>query len=390
MQMTQINRIRGLRLALAAALAMSALDVSAVTVAPADRNDTVRVTRDRGTPLGDVVVFDGASGGYDTDNYVKWGSNAWTCASSTDTQTGACQTKTNGSEQAPSSVIRLSFKEEKTGATAVLNLAGSLAGTRHRDCNGNVIPTVVSTTRLAIHSAWFTSDSCNGESILSDGRILFVSIPAEELKKLPSGGIWKANLRLNERQWGLLYSPTVAVFKAAITLDITDKNNIQVYLPEFESAAPTVDLKLRSLDSGSRMAGTSTVDMCLYDGYNSQSTWFDVSASDGLTIDRRVNGQYSVLLDADRSGDEASRVDYNVSLSFAGRKITLPNNETVRLQGVNNSDGRSVSLPGIPIPVVCTPTPLTLETPEFATSSKRPGRYSNKLTITFTPSSASL
>ncbi|WP_321852730.1 CfaE/CblD family pilus tip adhesin, partial [Burkholderia diffusa] len=141
---------------------------------------------------------------------------------------------------------------------------------------------------------------------------------------------------------------------------------------------------------GSRMSGASNVDMCLYDGYNSQSTWLDVSASDGLTIDRRDKGQYSVLLDKDKSGAYESRIDYNVSLTYAGKKIALPNNETVRLQGVNNSAGRSVSLPGISVPVVCTPTPLTLETPEFQSVWKRPGKYSNKLTITFTPSSASL
>lgn len=130
--------------------------------------------------------------------------------------------------------------------------------------------------------------------------------------------------------------------------------------------------------------------MCLYDGYNAQSTWFDVSASDGLSIDRRNKGSYSVLLDKDRSGDYASRIDYNASLTYAGKKIALPNNETVRLQGVNNSAGRSVSLPGISVPVVCTPTPLALETPAVQSAFKRPGKYSNKLTITFTPSSASL
>ncbi|WP_311767452.1 CfaE/CblD family pilus tip adhesin [Burkholderia cepacia] len=42
------------------------------------------------------------------------------------------------------------------------------------------------------------------------------------------------------------------------------------------------------------------------------------------------------------------------------------------------------------MPVVCTPTPLTLETPEFQWVWKRPGTYSSKLTITFTPPSASL
>ncbi len=265
--------------------------------------------------------------------------------------------------------------------------------TRHLDCEGNVISGFRTLRRSPIQTAAYWDYRCDsGQTVSYDGKALSVTIPAEELKKIPTGGIWKANLLLNLRQWSDTGSnhAKIAVFKAAITLNVIDKNNIQIYLPEFTNATPVVDLKLRTLPNGSRLSGTSNVDMCLYDGYNSQSTWFDVTASDGLTIDRRDQGSYSVLLESDKSGAYASRVDYNVSLTYAGKKIVLPNNETVRLQGVNNSAGRTVSLPGISVPVICTPTPLTLETPEFQSVWKRPGKYSNKLTITFTPSSASL
>ncbi|MCA8352495.1 CfaE/CblD family pilus tip adhesin [Burkholderia cepacia] len=388
--MLLINRIRYREIVLAAMLGAISLDASAASEAPANRNDTVGATLDRGAPTADVMVFNGASGGYDTTNYAKWGRNSWTCQSSTATATGACATEPIWIVEGDSTSIRLSFKEETTGATAVLNLHGQNGYSRHLDCSGNAIPESVSVGRGPIEmaqSAVLTSCPTRGW----DGRKLFVKIPSAELKKLPSGGTWKANLQLNLRQWDVGgVNPKIATFKASIRLDVTDKNNIQVYLPEFTSATPTVDLKLRKLPNGSRMSGTSNVDMCLYDGYNSQSTWFDVSASDGLTVDRRDKGQYSVLLDKDKSSAYESRIDYNVSLTYAGKNIVLPNNETVRLQGVNNSAGRSVSLPGISVPVICTPTPLTLETPEFQSVWKRPGKYSNKLTITFTPSSASL
>ncbi|KIP17526.1 cblD like pilus biogenesis initiator family protein [Burkholderia sp. MSHR3999] len=374
---------------LAAALGAISLDASAAMEAPANRNDTVEATLDRGAPQGDVMIFNGASGGYDTADYLKWGRNTWTCQSTTTTTTGACATEPIWIVAGNSSTIRLSFKEEKTGATAVLNLHGENAYSRHVDCNGNAASETVSIARTPIEMAQSATVG-NCDAIGWDGRKLFVKIPVSELKNLPSGGTWKANLQLNLRIWGASSPPTLAVFKAAIKLNVTDKNNIQVYLPEFTNATPVVDLKLRTLPNGSRLSGTSNVDMCLYDGYNSQSTWFDVTASDGLTIDRRDKGSYSVLLESDKSGAYASRVDYNASLTYAGKKIVLPNNETVRLQGVNNSAGRTVSLPGIPVPVVCTPTPLTLETPEFQSVWKRPGKYSNKLTITFTPSSASL
>ncbi len=386
--MIRLNRNVCRALLLAAALGAASVDARAVMQAPASRNDTVEATRDRGAPLGDVVIFDDVSGGYDTSDYAKWSRNSWTCRSTTDTSTGACATQPAWQLGGGSTVIKLSFKEAKTGATAVLNLQGLAWSVFHRDCNNNLIQAhkgVQKAIEIATSSYWL---HCPG--IGSDGTVLSVTIPAAELKKLPSGGEWNANLALNLRAWERTTLPTLAVFEAAIKLNVTDKNNIQVYLPEFTTATPVVDLKLRTLPNGSRMAGTANVDMCLYDGYNSQSTWFDVSATDGLTIDRRDKGRYSVLLDADRSGAYASRVDYNVSLTYAGKKIDLRNNETVRLQGVNNSAGRSVSLPGISVPVVCTPTPLTLETPEFQSVWKRPGTYSNKLTIMFTPSSAGL
>ncbi|VWC75942.1 putative minor pilin and initiator [Burkholderia aenigmatica] len=389
--MIQISRISCRAIVLAAALGVLSLDAAAAMKLPADRNETVEATLDRGAPQGDVMVFSNASGGYDTAEPEKWGRNSWTCQSATATADGACPTEPIWVAAGNSTDIRLSFTEQQTGAKAVLTLQGESAYLRHVDCNGKASPEVTSIARTPVHMAQSaTVANCPTNSITWDGRSLFVKIPAEELKKLPSGGTWKANLRLNLRLWGASNVLTLATFRAAIKLNTTDKNNIQVYLPEFTNATPTVDLKLRKLPNGSRMAGTSNVDMCLYDGYNSQSTWFDVSASDGLTIDRRDKGQYSVLLASDKSGAYESRVDYTASLTYAGKKIVLPNNETVRLQGVNNSAGRSVSLPGISVPVVCTPTPLTLETPEFQSVWKRPGKYSNKLTITFTPSSASL
>ncbi|KVU28277.1 pilin protein [Burkholderia ubonensis] len=390
--MTRANKSHWRVIALAAALGAISVDASAALQAPANRNDTVEATLDRGTAQAAVKIFDKASGGYDTNDARKWGRNSWTCESATDSATGACPTDPVWTVSGDSTAIKLKFREEKTGATAVLNLEGVKHHTRHADCSGKEISEARSQSRFAVQAAILMGMGCSSSDRAFDGTAVTVTIPSEELKNIPTGGIWKANLLLNLRQWtdAGIPRPTIAVFKAAIKLNVTDKNNIQVYLPEFTNATPVVDLKLRTLPNGSRLSGTSNVDMCLYDGYNSQSTWFDVTASDGFTIDRRDKGSYSVLLESDKSGAYASRIDYNASLTYAGKKIALPNNETVRLQGVNNSAGRTVSLPGIPVPVVCTPTPLTLETPEFQSVWKRPGKYSNKLTITFTPSSASL
>lgn len=394
--MLEINRIRFTGIVLAAMVGAISLDASALMQQPAGRTDTVQATLDRGAPVvGDVIVFDRASGGYDTEDALKWGRNTWTCESLNDMTTGACPTEpVQGSAESGSSTdINLLFKEEKSGATAALTLKGSFKPTLHRTCSGSLAPGgITGTTVHSIEKVIAIALGNCPSHVYFDGRALYVTIPAAELKKLPSGGTWKANLRLNLRSWSdsIAPAPVLAVFRAEIKLDVTDKGNIQIYLPEFATATPVVDLKLRALPNGSRLSGTSNVDLCLYDGYSSQSTWFDISASDGLTVDRRDKGQYSVLLDTDKSGNYESRIDYALNLTYAGKKIALPNNEKVRLQGVNNSAGRLVSLPGISVPVVCTPTPLTLDTPEFQSVWKRPGKYSNKLTITFTPSSANL
>ncbi|WP_415750132.1 CfaE/CblD family pilus tip adhesin, partial [Burkholderia diffusa] len=202
--MLQINRIRCRALVLAAALGAIALDASAASEQPANRNETAEATLDRGAPQGDVMIFNSASGGYDTEDYNKWGRNSWTCQSATDTATGACATEPVWTVAGNSTTIRLTFKEEKTGATAVLNLTGENAYSRHVDCNGNAISEVVSNSRRPIEMAQAAAVTSCGTSTdkVWDGRKLFVKIPAAELKKLPSGGTWKANLQLNLRLWG--------------------------------------------------------------------------------------------------------------------------------------------------------------------------------------------
>ena len=395
MHMIRISRIRCRAIVLAAASSAITLDAIAARQEPVERHETVEATLDRGAAQGDVMIFNGASGGYDTADYKKWGRNVWTCVQDRSAMVGACPTEPAfHHSQGKSTQIRLLFKEEKAGATAVLNLHGESKLARHLDCNGKAIPEYVSQDPVPIENAAALWAGCKAD-IGWDERKLFVRIPAVELKKLPSGGTWTAKLLLVFRMkphgsWIQDPYSFRGVFSAAIRLKVTDKNNIQIYLPDFKSATPVVDLKLRTLSNGSRVSGTSSVDMCLYDGYNAQSTWFDVSASDGLTIDRRDKGSYSVLLDKDKSGADASRIDYKASLTYAGAEFELPNNETVRLKGVNNEAGRKVALPGIPVPVVCTPTPLTLKTPEVEVASKHPGKYSNKLTVKFTPSSVSL
>ena len=263
--MLQINRNRCRALVLAAALSAIALDASAASEQPANRNDTTEATLDRAAPQGDLMIFNRASGGYDASDLKKWGRSSWACQSATDTMTGACPTEPVWGMEGTSTRIRLSFKEERTGATGVVNLLGESAYSRHLDCNGNAAPEVVLNVRRPIEMAQ-SATVAGCDTIGWDGCKLFVKIPAAELKNLLSGGTWKANLQLNLRLWDTGTAAPIAVFKAAIKQNVTDKNNINVYLPEFTSATPTLNLKLRKLPNGSLMSCRSNVDMACTTG----------------------------------------------------------------------------------------------------------------------------
>ncbi|MBY4672338.1 pilin protein [Burkholderia multivorans] len=351
----------------------------AAIIPPMDRVDNVEKRFDRMEVDSDLIIWSRQVAAADSTNPTKWRTNAWICTSSTDNTFGRCTTTVRWGGPTGESPIDLRFVESNTKAEVVLHVMASKSLYNSEGDNPwNVWKQLT----------WQMGVATNIIGVEYDGVGINARIPSEQLKKIPSGGRWVATLKLRQMQW----SPAqqVSEFSANIVLNVTDKYGIQIYLPEFTNAAPQVDLRLRRILGRGSVSGVSAVDMCLYDGYNSQSTWFDVTVSDGMTVAGRNPGSYSVWREGDSSGEFSKRIDYNVSLAYGGQKIPLVNNQTVRLTGVNNSQGRSVSLPGISVPVICTPTLLTLETPEFPLVLKQPANYKGNLRITFSPSSANL
>lgn len=352
----------------------------AVLIPPQDKNITVPVHFDRPWSGGDINIWAWERGAADTSNPSAWGRSSYTCLSASNPATGACPTRAIWGAIYGTTSIILSFKERRSQAIVNLTLQGQLGrasfGTGGTSCKN---PEYVG----MLHSA-FHHPGCNvhGNLIPYETTAVNVIVPASELTKIPSGGIWTATLILREIQWR---NRPAATWTANITLDVTDRNNGAIYLPAFGRADPLVDLNLRtkplSTAPGGEVSGSTVIDTCLYDGYNANSAWLQVTLSDLLPPRNRSADIFSVTKTGTTGGNPRDRIDYRVTMNYNGKPITMENSKAITLNGVDSALIRPVTLPGFPVPVVCTPAPLTLTVLPFAKASKTAGRYSGTLWI---------
>ncbi|VVD76528.1 CFA/I fimbrial subunit E [Pandoraea fibrosis] len=295
--------------------------------------------------------------------------NVLLCKSDVDPKFGACATKAVWSAR-DRTEIALLFTEARSHAQIALKVFG------FRN-NFSEFP------EQALHSAVHST----GER----APAVTVWIESGELRKLPSGGIWKATLKLNQQNWHQSPGQALAESTVEFTLRVTDTKNIQIFLPEHNTTTPTVDLGLiGQVSRDGRTTGRRNIDMCLYDGFGAHSSRFDVTIKDGLTVPQRAPENFSVVRDGTSGQSPRERIDYRVTYVHNGQRKTFINGETVSLPGGNNAEVRSVYLPNIPVPVMCKPMPLTLETPEFNAKEKAAGSYTGRLKIIFSPSAQSL
>ncbi|VVD75057.1 CfaE/CblD family pilus tip adhesin [Pandoraea fibrosis] len=351
---------------LAMALTLVSGGAEAEKLLPHDWEDKIEGAFERDSPT-EVVIWNDRLAVEDAtpeDNDLK--RNFWVCHSDTDDQYGACATKGVWMARA-GPTVKLRFTEVKSRATYSLELAAvKNAGTVQGALNG---------ATSIIGMTWVKIDA---------------RIPASELRKLPAGGTWKAHLKLKQLKWDPGF-PQVAVANAEITLHVTDTKSVQIFLPEHNTTTPTVDLGLTGqVSRDGRTTGSRNIDMCLYDGFGSHSSYFDVTVKDGLSLPQREPSSFSVVRDGTSGQLLRERIDYGVTYLHNGQRKSLNNGETIRLPGGNNTEVRQVYLPNIPVPVMCKPMPLTLETPEFSAKEKSAGSYTGKLKIIFSPSAQSL
>jgi len=166
-------------------------------------------------------------------------------------------------------------------------------------------------------------------------------LAATELGKLVAGR-WDAKLELHLRADPA--GPVLATYTFIIELEITDRDRVSIYFPEYDQATPHVGLNVKyNPVSTPSLSGRRDLDMCLYDGLGSQSPYLEISVTD------------------------------------TGRPA--PGRPPERFSVWNSAELRLVVLPGMSLPVYCVPTPLTLEVPRVDASSKTEGYYQGNLTI---------
>lgn len=338
--------------------------VRAEVVEPTGRDTTVTESFDKSAPPSQVSIWKDESGGYNTSNPSLWGRNYWVCLSSTDPQNGECRTSGSWANTGETT-IPLIFKEKRSGITTTINVKGS----HHFGAYGP----------YQIYGATYYTN-------MPETKATFY-ISQTELSKFPVGGIWQAELKVNLMQW----DPYIVLgnWNAHITLKVSDNNNQQIYLPAFGTADPHVDLNLRPLPgtkaNQTMLSGTATLDMCLYDGYNSNSSEFVISPKDDYNgLPGREFGLFSVYHNGQI--DTANRIDYQLQiLDLLSRKfIELDNWQNYVATKISEAPLRSVHLPGIPQAVVCVPTALRFVTPDFTLTSKTAGRYTGTLHLKLT------
>ena len=350
-------------------------DAQADTVAPLDHSINTELNIAKGT-ASTVNIWTQESGGYDSTNSGRWGLNYWACTSSTSDENGKCPTGKGG--YAAYLPVYLKFTEKRSGATQTLELQGTREAYWY---NGNCA--MYGDPKPMNQSA---QNSCSGDS--TDGVNLTLKIPAAELNKLPVGGIWTAQLKI------LLHNSSeteVYHWDSNITVNLTDNNNQQIYLPEFGEAAPRVDLNLRPLPgtkgNQTQMNGSATIDMCLYDGYGSNSTSFTLKFDDqqqGTT--ERNNGYFSIYSDHGDTNLDSGRIDYYVRMQAPdGKYVSVIRGDDLVISNIQTAHIRPVHLPGIPQAVLCVPAPLELSTKTMDINSKQAGHYTGHLIVNFTP-----
>lgn len=277
--------------------------------------------------------------------------------------------------------VKIYMTEKRSGMRWPVNLKGYtnfVVRNPGGDCDGwsAQFPLDSTTTRRCI---------ANSGAYNANVKLLTLYLEQAEMKKLPIGGVWEGSVKMHFTYPG-------ADYFADITLNTLDPNHIDIFFPEFAHATPRVQLDLHPTGSfnGSNYAqDLTTLDMCLYDGFNGNAISYEIQLKDeGRPAAGRRDGDFSIYRQGGTSTDASERIDYRVKMynPETGGQIDVRNNENMVWNSVNLKRVRPVVLPGIRYAVMCVPTPLTLAVDKFSVMDKQAGYYMGKLSVIFTPS----
>lgn len=347
----------------------------------ADLNRAYSLTFDRaGAPQDYVFMrYEDSGTPYNGADSIPSNVNAMVCGSSADSTNGACETSARYSADSPYTQsyyslpmdygqnIKLRFTDQSTKISKDLIIKGFLG-------NGCTV---------RYFSYYY---GCNSNKPAA----LYLHIMGDQLKLL-SGGAWKATLILYQRN-SKNSSVNLGTWTINLTINVTDTGSQQIYFPRFNTASPVVNLNLNNRPgTGNNLtaSGSSSLDMCLYDGSNSISRQISLIFSDeGSPASNRTAGQFSVYRRGADKSQEANRLDYEVTVinPVTGASQNVSNGTEIVWQNTNQRNiQRQVVLPGVPGVSLCVPAPITLRTPSFTLSNKNAGFYTGQLKIIYTP-----
>ncbi|MBB9725933.1 hypothetical protein FSI43_023025 [Escherichia coli] len=222
-----------------------------------------------------------------------------------------------------------------------------------------------------------------------------IYIPADELRKLPFGGIWKAHLNLISSAYaktglttGASTANPIGTLQADITLNITDNHNIRIWLPQFHGSTANVVMPVMpaywALNKPGLVSAEKVVETCLYDGYNSNSQRFEVTLNSNYTDSTTQD-----FLLQNTSEPTSKPLHYQVLASPPGQSGAMQRLNpgiTQTYTGINSTGIRQVIMPGLQTPVACVPWPIRIKLLPFDLSRQAAGHYNGTFSITFTPS----
>ncbi|TBL91465.1 pilus assembly protein CblD [Hafnia alvei] len=360
---------------------------------PTGRDTQITEYFDKQSIPSNINIWVNESGGYNETSPAIWGRNSLVCYSSSNPINGQCSTSPTWSQRNSSSVP-LAFIEKRSKLRVVLNVTGY-----HTPYWTDNVGKCYANFNLKIDSGADVKCATNMQS--ADKQVFNAYLTQQEIRKLPVGGVWQAELKMKLMQW----SPekNLGNWNAKITLNMSDTSNQAIYFPSFgagqgKDAQPHVDLNLRPLPGGDRqvlgkLSGSTSLDMCLYDGYGSNSRSFQVQLSEPPEYPEnpvgRQSGQFSVYNDTGNHNEAGNRIDYGVKMYFPGSNSfqDVANGTTYTLDNINTDDIRAVRLASnISNVVLCVPTPLQINTPAFNIVDKTTGHYTGKIRVVFTPS----
>ncbi|WP_429496788.1 CfaE/CblD family pilus tip adhesin [Robbsia andropogonis] len=330
---------------------------------------------DRSTPpSADFVIY----GGSDIDKSRYTG---LVCNSETDPISGACDTNPGDSSSPPTpgtTRIKLTFREQRSGATAIVDFDA------YREYNSD------QSSQQCASDGMKTKFNVMGDCNSDLGDTKYYLRMADTVPALPYGGIWKASLLLHQYKVTPSGNKWIQWDTLNLVIKMTDNKNMQMYLPNLSGSKPRVDLRLVAnpfAKPDATESGDATIESCLYDGYNSNSTKFTLTVSNPDTSSK---GFFVTADSKQHEGNESSTIYYDVSAANPGDPsgTEIPFSSGVP-QDFTISPGdqiRPVVLPGINGTVICVPWTLHLHTPAFKQKDQEPGQYNGTLQVSFSPS----